>query len=177
MNERKYTEEQVEEMRKDYKSLGTQRAVAKKWGVCRTTVEMYLFPNRRKRNNKNDRARRKAHPERGRAWSLKWHLDNPEKSLLIAAKSRARLYGIPLSISVDDILIPKICPVLGIVLEFGKKKEGKPRDGSPSLDRIKPELGYVKGNVRVISFKANTLKNNATVPELELVLEDLKRFL
>ena len=46
---------------------------------------------------------------------------------------------------------------------------------SPSLDRIIPSLGYVKGNIRVISFRANTLKNNATLSELELILEDAKK--
>lgn len=47
--------------------------------------------------------------------------------------------------------------------------------GSPSLDRIDSSKGYVKGNVRVISARANMLKNNATVEELTLVLKDLKR--
>ena len=45
---------------------------------------------------------------------------------------------------------------------------------SPSLDRIRLELGYVKGNVRVISGRANLLKNDATIEELEAVLGDMK---
>lgn len=33
---------------------------------------------------------------------------------------------------------------------------------SPSLDRIKPELGYVPGNVRVILHGLNSLKSTGT---------------
>ena len=44
----------------------------------------------------------------------------------------------------------------------------------PSLDRIDGAKGYVKGNVRVISHRANMLKNDATIEELELVLKDLR---
>jgi hypothetical protein len=43
------------------------------------------------------------------------------------------------------------------------------RDSSPSLDRIDNSKGYVKGNVAVISFRANTLKNNATADELRAI--------
>lgn len=49
------------------------------------------------------------------------------------------------------------------------------RPNSPSLDRIVPERGYVAGNLRVISNRANTLKNNATIDEMRLVLADLER--
>lgn len=45
----------------------------------------------------------------------------------------------------------------------------------PSLDRINPDRGYVPGNVQVISFRANTLKNNATREELAKVLAYMKR--
>ena len=44
-----------------------------------------------------------------------------------------------------------------------------------SLDCIIPELGYVPGNVAVISRRANTIKNDATIEELELVLAYMKR--
>lgn len=46
---------------------------------------------------------------------------------------------------------------------------------SPSLDRLDSSKGYVKGNVRVISKRANQLKNNATVEEMRMVLADLIR--
>jgi hypothetical protein len=43
---------------------------------------------------------------------------------------------------------------------------GRVHDGSPTLDRIDNAKGYVKGNVCVISKKANTMKNNATPEEV-----------
>lgn len=102
----------------------------------------------------------------------------PEKIILAAAKSRAKKSSIPFNITLDDISIPEFCPVLGLRLQpGGGRNEGKfcgPSPSSPSLDRIKPELGYTKGNVRVISNRANTLKSNATLNELSLVLLDLQ---
>jgi hypothetical protein len=56
--------------------------------------------------------------------------------------------------------------ILGIPLVMGDKYA---HDNSPSLDRIIPELGYVKGNIMVISHKANTIKSNANIEELEKV--------
>jgi hypothetical protein len=47
-------------------------------------------------------------------------------------------------------------------------------DSSPSLDRLVPALGYVIGNIHVISNRANTLKNNASIKELECVIEYMK---
>lgn len=70
----------------------------------------------------------------------------------------------PFNLTVADIgEIPAVCPVLGIPLSPG---EGKQTGASPSLDKVIPHLGYVPGNVVIISNRANTLKNNATPWEL-----------
>lgn len=50
-----------------------------------------------------------------------------------------------------------------------KRNVGKPEDNSPTLDRIIPELGYVKNNIIVISFRANRIKCNATIDELKKI--------
>ncbi len=84
--------------------------------------------------------------------------------LLHACKARAKKDGIPFNLTKDDIIIPEFCPVFGIKLERGTKGF---HESSPSLDKIKPKLGYVKGNVVVVSFKANRMKQNATIEELE----------
>jgi hypothetical protein len=56
-----------------------------------------------------------------------------------------------------------ICPALGIKMQWNNKSHV---GNSPSLDRIKPELGYVKGNLAWISERANTMKHNANSEEL-----------
>jgi hypothetical protein len=63
--------------------------------------------------------------------------------------------------------------VLGV--EFSVSKNGKgPGDTSPSLDRIDSNLGYIKGNIKVISFKANRIKSDAVITDVEKVLEYMK---
>ena len=99
---------------------------------------------------------------------------NPSSRMLTAARKRAKEKGIPINITENDIIIPDICPILGIPLEravgMGSGLRGQ---NSPSLDRIIPELGYVKGNVWVISIRANILKRDATLAELQLLVQKL----
>lgn len=91
-----------------------------------------------------------------------------------SVKKRATKKGTEFNLSIEDIpKIPLLCPVLGI--EIKSNKISAPLDSSPSLDRINPKLGYVKGNVRIISNRANRIKSDATADEVELVLKDLKR--
>lgn len=93
-----------------------------------------------------------------------WQRANPKNRMVTSAKQRARVKGIPFSLSTGDFEIPDVCPVLGIPLAVST---GMFSDGSPSLDRIIPELGYVPGNVVVISDRANRLKKDATVEEIK----------
>jgi hypothetical protein len=79
--------------------------------------------------------------------------------LVAAAKSRARRKRLPFALTAADIEIPTHCPALGVLMAIN---EGGPGDNSPTLDRIVPELGYVPGNVVVISNLANRIKNSAT---------------
>lgn len=88
-----------------------------------------------------------------------------------AAKVRAYRDGTPFDLRPSDIEIPDHCPVLGIPLVVGRGRIGL---DSPTLDRINPSLGYVVGNVMVISNRANRLKSNASVAELRAVLAYLE---
>lgn len=82
-----------------------------------------------------------------------------------AARRRAKARGLPFDISKEDIVIPNVCPYLGINL-LEHVPRGNSRRQVASLDRIIPELGYVKGNVEVVSHLANTMKNDASEKEL-----------
>lgn len=99
------------------------------------------------------------------------YCDRPlAKRLLYLARARAVKFDHQFDIGERDIqaLIPADgrCPALGIPFSSGTRTQ---RDASPSLDRIDPDAGYVRGNVAVISMRANRIKSNATPDELEAV--------
>ena len=91
-----------------------------------------------------------------------------EYRLWLGARSRARAKGIPFDITLDDIVIPEVCPVYGVPLERAEGTRG-PGEYSPTLDKVIPELGYVKGNVQVISWRANRLKSNGTLEDFQAI--------
>jgi len=97
----------------------------------------------------------------------------PKEIMVSHAKSRATEKGIEFDITTDDIQIPDVCPVLGIPIFKGN---GKRTDNSPTLDRIDNSKGYVKGNVMVISHRANLIKNSASIREVELILEYMRKY-
>ncbi len=98
--------------------------------------------------------------------------DNPAMFLYYSAKTRAKKRGIAFSISIEDIVIPKRCPILGVRITVGKKGW---HQSSPSLDRIIPSRGYTKTNIVVISHRANRIKNDATINELIQIVKFLKK--
>jgi hypothetical protein len=65
------------------------------------------------------------------------------------------------------------CPVMQQPFELRKGDKLKGHlPMSPTLDRIRPEKGYVRGNVAVISAKANSIKNDCTDPKVFRRLAD-----
>lgn len=56
------------------------------------------------------------------------------------------------------------CPVLGYTLSF---ETHRGCDEAPELDQFHPKLGYTEGNVAWISRRANRIKNDATLEEIE----------
>jgi hypothetical protein len=96
-------------------------------------------------------------------WKINYRKNNLEKILILSAKSRASKKNIPFSIIESDIIIPEYCPILGLKLKSQRKFIG---ENSPTLDRIDNILGYIPGNIVVISNRANRLKNDATLEEI-----------
>jgi hypothetical protein len=92
----------------------------------------------------------------------KYRKQNTNKYLFARAKLRASKRGLEFNIELDDVVVPQVCPLLGIEISPWSEFQ----DFRPSLDRIDSTKGYIKGNVHVVSHKANRLKNNACGDEL-----------
>jgi len=96
---------------------------------------------------------------------------NNSAQLIYNYKKRAVKKGIPFDLDAAYLseIMPKdmICPALKVpmIRNTGKNK-GKNRF-APSLDKLVPQKGYVKGNVIVVSDLANRIKADATVEESE----------
>ena len=103
-----------------------------------------------------------------------WHntrkILDPQKHLFIRTKGRAKSLGYEFNLSLEDIIIPELCPILGIHLFFTDKKI----DNTPSIDRIDNSKGYLKGNVRIISWRANQLKRDLDIKTTEQILKYMK---
>lgn len=112
-----------------------------------------------------------------------WKHSQPEKAketwqeitrrrMLSAAKKRAREAGLPFTLKLEDITVPDRCPIFGYEFSLGV---GTLNDGSPTLDKIIPALGYVPRNIWVISWKANRAKSNLSVEELAALVAAVSR--
>lgn len=93
-----------------------------------------------------------------------WHA----KYLVKAARVRARKLKVPCNLKYGDIIVPTHCPILGIELA---KNIGSMGNNSATIDRIVPEIGYVKENIIIISCKANRAKANLTIQELRKIAD------
>lgn len=80
-----------------------------------------------------------------------------------SAKRRSRVKGIPFNLTSNylETIFPKNfrCPILGYKMRVANKTLGRL---SPTLDRINPRLGYVKGNVEFVANIANMMMTSAT---------------
>ena len=98
-----------------------------------------------------------------------WNKIPPEQRLFNSVKKRVLKKNIPFDINIDDIIIPEVCPILDIPLDFSTF------DNTPQVDRIIPLKGYIKGNIQVISGRANRIKNDGTLAEHEAIVKYLKK--
>lgn len=88
-------------------------------------------------------------------------------------KSRAKKKGLEFNITLDDLHLPKYCPILGMKLDYSTL----PGWNSPSIDRIDNSKGYIKGNVMIVSIKANAMKSNATFDELRTFCKNMPKLI
>lgn len=94
------------------------------------------------------------------------------------AKWRAKKYnslrkGIQFDLPFSELIFPTHCPVLGIELNYENENKD---ENSPSFDREDSNIGYISGNVHVISWRAKRIKNDGTLGEHEKIVEYMKSF-
>lgn len=124
------------------------RAVAKDWYY---------------KNHDSAKARRKEYSKEDR-------VNNTLATLFRSRQNSAKSRGTPFQITLEDLPIPDVCPVL-------KTPFVRKTPFAMSIDKIEPGLGYIPGNVQIISRKANLMKNDATKEELKNFGKWIKEYL
>jgi len=112
---------------------------------------------------------KKEREKRKRTWK-----NDAVKIMLMNSKYRAKKLKLVFSLKSEDIIIPKRCPVLNIPLFRSKKNNW---NNSPSIDRIDNTKGYTKENIVIVSRRANILKKDASLQELQQLSKFYKKFM
>ena len=130
----------------------------------------YYEKNREKLTQKNAEYHRikydsdTPYKERRRRSAILYVERHPEQRLLASSKQSARKRNHEYSITIDDIHIPTYCPYLNVELTNTQNSFKVPTN--ISIDRIDSTKGYIKGNIQVISYLANKMKQDATDEQL-----------
>jgi hypothetical protein len=128
-----------------------------------------------KRDPKQNRARVKAwraiSKDKIRVRGIQHRAENWTKHACWRLRTKAKSLDIKFDMQPEDLQIPSVCPFTLLPFVFGTGT-GRNNPQSPSVDRIKPDRGYVRGNVRVISFQANCAMHNITDPDVFQRLAD-----
>lgn len=97
-------------------------------------------------------------------WGNKQDTDlySVQRAKFRAKKSNCVRTGYEWTVEFGDFIWPDTCPILGLPLDYFAETI---QENSPSFDRIDNDVGYVKGNVQIISWRANRIKNNGTAKE------------
>lgn len=95
-------------------------------------------------------------------------------AMLNNARRRAKKYNVEFDLNIDDIVIPELCPLLQVPLIWGTKGN---YEHTPSLDRIDPLGGYTIDNINIISKKANSMKNSASLDEMKIFHEHILSYM
>lgn len=103
-----------------------------------------------------------------------WNKESTLSHQFRARRNNARKQGIPFTITMEDLETPEFCPILGIKLDYNCKAKQMSNPNKATIDKLVPELGYVPGNVFIISWRANKLKSDIKIDELESILKYMK---
>jgi len=97
-------------------------------------------------------------------WGHKQSTDlySSQRSKFYAKKANAVRSGYEWNLDFGQIEWPQYCPILGIKLDYFSESR---KENSPSFDRRDNSIGYVNGNVLIVSWRANRIKNDGTAEE------------
>lgn len=147
--------------------------------LCRQDEQLCqaLESSKRRRKEKNTSAkivRREKHDEKriakfGKSYCPRDASPKLKRSHEIFTRKRnsCRPRGIKFTITFAELDFPDVCPVLGLRLSYAKPRGSKNRveENAPTFDRIDPSKGYISGNVLIVSWRANRIKNDGTPDE------------
>ena len=97
-----------------------------------------------------------------------------EKWIARSKGNKKGKYRRELSVDYYKTLLVTHCPLLEIELSYDLYDNNVTPENYATLDKIDPKKGYVVGNVQIVSYRANTLKNSATLDELKLIVKNWK---
>jgi hypothetical protein len=108
--------------------------------------------------------RRKKVEEHFQKWGDKQDTDlyRSQRFKFKTKKYNAERIGHKWDVEFGDLVWPTHCPILGLELDYFNAFRS---ENSPSFDQLIPGKGYTKDNVRVISYRANRIKNDGTSEE------------
>lgn len=118
-------------------------------------------------------AYRNKHRQRLIQSQIDYRVQHPERQILRSTKHQAKKIGVEFNLTIEDIVIPEYCPYMGVKITYiyGNGKQ----QYNPSIDRIDPTKGYIKGNVQMISYLANRMKQDATIEQLVVFAQNVLR--
>ena len=158
----------VQELLKEGKKL---REIAEEFGVTRQRIaqiskKLGIFPIKVRQKQKEVLYKKK--------WGKRdiSPLYKEQRHKFFLKKTNAKRIGHIWEIDFGDVNWPTHCPILGLELDYFAEFR---QENSVSFDRIDNSKGYVKGNVEVVSWRANRIKNDGTWQEHEKIVDYLKK--
>lgn len=137
----------------------------KECSTCRQIKQLEEFhTNSQSKDNKDRRCK-----ECRKGYASTYYKENWFDSQVKLKKSYCKKHNIPFDLDANylESIYKGVCPITGV--EFDRHV--KTSDNCPHLDRVVPELGYVKGNIQYICARMNRIKYNATIEELKNLLQ------
>ncbi len=152
---RKYREanpEKIKEQQRKYREANRD--------MIRTKARKYYTDNRDKLNERQKK-QYKANIIKEREYNRNHHATHPFRYAVKHAKKRSKKNGLAFDLTPEYLKqlwdeCGGICPMTGVKM-LKKSKLSDPI--AKSLDRIDPEKGYTKDNVRLVSFWYNRTRN------------------